>query len=71
VYSIDILPPKVQMLLQFNPMTPLITALHKIAVYRQLPAWESLLFPLIVALLLSWWAVGLFKRHQHDLMDEL
>ena len=71
VYSIDILPPKVQMLLQFNPMTPLITALHQIAVYRQLPAWESLLFPLIVALLLSWWAVGLFRRHQHDLMDEL
>jgi lipopolysaccharide transport system permease protein len=71
VYSIDILPPKVQMLLQLNPMTPLITALHKIAVYRQLPAWESLLFPLIVALLLSWWAVGLFRRHQHDLMDEL
>jgi lipopolysaccharide transport system permease protein len=71
VYSIDILPPKVQMLLQFNPMTPLITALHQIAVYRQLPAWESLLFPLVVALLLSWWAVGLFKRHQHDVMDEL
>jgi len=71
VYSIDILPPKLQTILQFNPMTPLITALHQIAVYRQLPAWESLMLPLIVAVLLSWWALRLFKRHQHDLMDEL
>lgn len=71
VYSFDILPPKVQMFLQFNPMTPLITALHKVVVYRQLPAWESLLFPLGVSILLVWWAVSLFRRLQHDLMDEL
>jgi lipopolysaccharide transport system permease protein len=71
VYSFDILPPKVQMFLQFNPMMPLITALHKIVVYRQLPVWESLLFPLGVSILLAWWAISLFRRHQHDLMDEL
>lgn len=71
VYSMDILPQKVQMLLQFNPMTPIITALHKVAVYRQMPSWDSLLFPFIISFLLSWWALGLYRRHFNDVMDEL
>jgi lipopolysaccharide transport system permease protein len=71
VYTIDILPSNVQVLLRLNPMSPMIEALHKIAVYRQLPEWDTLLFPLMTTLLLAWWAASLYRRHMNDVMDEL
>ncbi|MBU3545497.1 ABC transporter permease [Polynucleobacter sp. MWH-Mekk-B1] len=71
VYSIDILPPKLQVVLQLNPMVPLIAGLQRIVMVRQLPLWESLLYPLALAIVLSWWAMYLLNKHQNDMMDEL
>ena len=71
VYAVDILPPKLQTLLQINPMVPIISGLQKIVVLRELPAWQPLIYPLILTCLLCWWAVRLFNKHQDDMMDEL
>lgn len=71
VYSIEILPTKIQTVLQLNPMVPLIAGLQRVVVVRELPIWGTLIYPTIVSLLLSWWAIHVFNRHQNDMMDEL
>ena len=71
VYAIDILPPKLQTLLQINPIVPIISGLQKIVVVRSLPDWQPLMYPLILTVLLCWWSIRLFKKHQDDMMDEL
>lgn len=71
VYTVEILPVKLQTLLQLNPIVPLIAGLQNIVLLRALPSWETLIYPLIVTCLLCWWSISLFNRHQHDLIDEL
>ena len=71
VYSAEILPAKLQALLQLNPIVPLIMGLQKIVLLHELPSWETLIYPLIVTCLLCWWSISLSNRHQHDLIDEL
>jgi lipopolysaccharide transport system permease protein len=71
VYSIEILPAKIQTALQLNPMVPLIAGLQRVVVVRELPVWGTLIYPTIISLLLSWWAIHVFNRHQNDMMDEL
>ena len=71
VYSIEILPTKLQAFLQLNPMLPLIAGLQRVVVVRELPIWGSLIYPLVASLLLGWWAIRVFKNHQNDMMDEL
>ena len=71
VYSIEILPTKLQTLLQINPMVPLISGVQRVVVVRELPIWSTLIYPLSASLLLGWWAVRTFNRHQNDMMDEL
>jgi len=71
VYTAEILPVKLQALLQLNPIVPLISSLQNIVLLRELPSWEVLIYPLIVTCLLCWWSISLSNRHQHDLIDEL
>jgi lipopolysaccharide transport system permease protein len=71
VYSIEILPAKLQAILQLNPMVPLIAGLQRVVVVRELPIWGTLIYPLVASLLLGWWAIRAFKNHQNDMMDEL
>ena len=71
VYTSEILPSKVQALLQINPLVPLISGLQRIVVLHEAPLWDTLIYPLLLTCLLILWSVYLAKQHQHDLIDEL
>lgn len=71
VYTSEILPSKVQALLQINPLVPLISGLQRIVVLREAPLWDTLIYPLLLTCLLILWSAYLAKQHQHDLIDEL
>lgn len=71
VYTSEILPSKVQALLQINPLVPLISGLQRIVVLHEAPLWDTLIYPLLLTCLLILWSAYLAKQHQHDLIDEL
>lgn len=71
VYTSEILPSKVQALLQINPLVPLISGLQRIVVLHEAPLWDTLIYPSLLTCLLILWSAYLAKQHQHDLIDEL
>lgn len=71
IYPIDILPASIQYYMQFNPMYPIMTAYQQIVVYGAMPNWYSLIPILILAMLLSFWGMRLFRKHGGDMVDEL
>lgn len=71
VYAPSILPAHVRGLLAWNPMAPLIAGFQDIFVSRQMPAWDSLLAPLVLALLLCAAGLRLFRARSGEMVDEL
>jgi len=71
VYPINILPMSVSDALRYNPMTNVITAYQKILVNGQWPDWASLLPVSVIAILLCFWGVHLFRKHAGEMVDEL
>ncbi len=71
VYPISILPNSVRKLIQYNPMVPLLTAYHDIVVMAKWPAWDSLWLVAVLALLLCWLGMSLFRKHAGEMVDEL
>jgi len=71
VYPINILPVFVRDALRFNPMTNLITSYQGILVNGQWPDWSSLWPVSVLALLLCYWGMSLFRKHAGEMVDEL
>lgn len=71
VYAPGVLPERVQALLAWNPMTPLMAAFQVALVQGLWPNWVSLWYPALVALILCAIGVRLFLRHADDMVDEL
>jgi lipopolysaccharide transport system permease protein len=71
VYMMDVLPDSMQKVLKLNPIMPLIVNLQKIILMHQWPSWRSLIYPLALSIIVCFWAISVFKRHQYDMMDEL
>src|SRR5690606_31107725 len=71
VYPITILPERVQALMAFNPMVPLMTAYQTILVHGQWPDWISLWPITVLALALCVWAMRLFRKRSGEMVDEL
>lgn len=71
VYPAAILPQFLQDLLVVNPMYPVVTAYHDIFLFGQLPDWNALIYPLLLAMALCLLAASVFKRHAADMVDEL
>jgi lipopolysaccharide transport system permease protein len=71
LYNIDLLPEWVQRYLEFNPITPIVQAYHAIFVHAQMPIWQSLLYPLVCALVLNALAFRLYWRRSEEMVDEL
>ena len=63
-YSIEILPPKLQFLMQFNPLYQFLTAARTIVLYGQAPSCQTLL--ILGALGIGMLAIGslVFKKNQ-------
>ncbi len=72
VYPAAILPEAARdILFGWNPMAPLIAAYQGIFVLGQWPAWETLLMPAVVALLVCVFGVSLFRKRSGEMGDEL
>jgi lipopolysaccharide transport system permease protein len=71
IYPPDILPPWVQHLIALNPMSAFMSAVQGILVRGQLPAWDSLNYMLISAIVLNLLGFRLFRQHSFEMVDEL
>jgi len=71
IYPLSILPEWVRELVLLNPMTHIIVGYQTVFVYGAWPEWSTLLFPLIVALLLSLYSFRLYKKRGGEIVDEL
>lgn len=71
VYPISILPERVQAIINFNPLVPVIGAFQSILVSRQPPVWSNFIYPLVLSLVLCFIGLYLFRHHAADMVDEL
>jgi len=71
VYPITILPENVRHLMAYNPMAGLMAAYQTILVLGEWPEWSSLWPVTLLALLLCFWGMRLFRKHSGELVDEL
>jgi lipopolysaccharide transport system permease protein len=71
VYVPSILSERTVALLSWNPMWPLMNAYRDIFLNNQWPDWASLLYPLALSVLLLGAGFVVFKRLQHDILDEV
>ena len=72
IYPITVLPEVLRpIVLNINPLAPVIMSYHTILVDAELPDWSTLITPLICSIVLCIIAIRLFSRHTHDIVDEL
>lgn len=71
VYTGNILSEELRDWISYNPMTPLMEGFQKVLSAGQWPQWETLLYPTVLALLLSALGMHMFRRHAGDMVDEL
>lgn len=71
IYPANVLPERVQNLMSFNPMAPLMAGFQGVMVSGQWPQWSSLAYPAVLAVLMCLIGMRLFRRHAGDMVDEL
>lgn len=71
VYSIDILPQRVQAWMRFNPMARLIEPFQVVLVQGRWPDWYSLWPVLVLAIVMCLLGFNLFRKHAGEMVDEL
>lgn len=71
VYPTDALPAMMKSLLAWNPLYPIVSAMHEIFVSHRAPDWTSLLYPLAVAVAFVTLARAAFNKLAYELVDEL
>lgn len=71
VYTSSILSDELRGWISYNPMAPLMDGFQKVLSVGQWPQWDSLLYPAVLAVLLSLLGLRLFRRHVGDMVDEL
>lgn len=71
VYPLSALPESIRRWLAVNPVTPMVTSLHRVFVDGVQPAWSSLALPAVVAILLCIAGIAAFRSQADNLVDEL
>jgi lipopolysaccharide transport system permease protein len=71
VYPASIIPERVQTILEFNPVWPLIRAYHTIFLDRSVPDWTGLAYPFILSVVFVWLGIFAFFKLQGEIVDEL
>lgn len=71
VYPVSIIPDRFRPLVDWNPLTPVITAFQQVLVFRSWPDWASLVYPVVLSLLLCVAGLWLFRQRAGELVDEL
>lgn len=71
VYPITILPEKARIIINLNPLTPLVQAYQNIIIYHQWPLWSHFIPHLLGALLALGIGFMAFSRLSGEMVDEL
>ena len=71
VYPLSILPLELQQIIQYNPMTLLVTAYQQVLVNGQNPQWQTLWPVMAAAFVLCFVGLRLFRQHSGEMVDEL
>ena len=71
VYTTATLPPRIQAVLRWNPMWPIVRAVQDIFLERRFPDWGSLAYPTVLSVLLVLLAYRVFIHLSDELVDEL
>jgi lipopolysaccharide transport system permease protein len=71
VYPITIIPEAGRALMAYNPMALMIEAVQGILVQGVWPVWQSLLYPLVLAVIFCVLGWRLFRGRSGELVDEL
>ena len=71
VYPAQVLPESLRSWLSWNPMTPIVAAYQQVFVAQDWPVWETLTFPLLLAVGFCLLGIRLFRQHVGEMVDEL
>ncbi len=71
VYPLNILSGQIQAMMKFNPMANFMLAVQTVLVRGQWPHWEQLSYIGVLAIVLCWLGLRLFRRHVGEMIDEL
>lgn len=55
----------------WNPMAPIVAAYQGVFVSQTTPVWQSLVYPSLFAVAVCALAMGVFRRHAGEMVDEL
>lgn len=71
VYPHTILPERLQPLMALNPMASIMGALQGVVVKGEWPQWNTLVYPLALAVVLCLLGLHLFRKNAGEMVDEL
>lgn len=71
VYSITILPERLQYWFKFNPIYPLVTSYQNVLLFNRPPMWRELLILIISTFVLALVALVVFRRASPEMVDAL
>lgn len=71
VYPASVLPQAMGDLMWLNPMSTLTVGFQTSLMAKQWPDWNSLIYPIMLAVLFCMLGLHLFRKHARDMVDEL
>lgn len=71
VYPYNIIPEKLRIFMELNPMYHIVHSYQVIFVYNESPNLFGISIVLVIGLLISIWALYLYKKHVGEMVDEL
>lgn len=71
VYSITILPERLQHLFRLNPLYPLVASYQNVLLFGRPPMWSELLVLLVASLVIAAMALVVFRRASPEMVDAL
>ncbi|MHB8621932.1 MAG: ABC transporter permease [Sulfuricaulis sp.] len=71
IYPVSIIPVKLRVVLDLNPMFPVVEAYQRIFVGHRAPEWETLIPVTIVSVFFLWLGLYTFRKNAGEIIDEL
>lgn len=71
IYPLSILPESIRPLTALNPIIPVVTAYQTILLYGKWPEWSTLFSSVIIAAVVCFFAIGLYRRRAGEMVDEI
>jgi len=71
LYSMDMFPAKIRMILNLNPMTPIIESYRDIFFYQKLPNFKSLGIVFLASTIILYLGIKVFKKLEKGFAEEL